>query len=326
MEERSNNRNRWVIAVVVAALAALCCCLLLVAVGAVGWFSGFPLDWGWGPGVDGEEVVQTYGVGSAPALVIDSFSGSITVRAGEGDEIQVSYVKHAPRTSDLDRIEVDIRPRAGGLTIVARNPDTLVINSWVRLEVVVPAGTSFDLHTGSGSIEVRGLRGGGKAETGSGRVTARDLNGTVALHTSSGHMSVETFDGDLNLHVSSGSIDVADMKGTLDAHTSSGSIDVRDAQGWVRLETSSGNIDYAGSPNGDCSFKTGSGDIDLRLPSDLDAWVGLHTGSGRIRVDYPLQGEQDGLGKHDMQGTIGSGRGLTINARTSSGSITLRPQ
>lgn len=324
MEERSKNRNRWLIVAVVAVLAVLCCCLLLVAAGAVSWVSGFPVGWSWGPGVDGEEVVNTYGVGRSPALAIDNFSGSITVRAGEGDEIQVTAVKHAPRTSDLDRIEVDIRPRAGGLTIVTQNPERLT-NSWVRLEVVAPAGTSFDLHTSSGSMQVSGLKGGGKAETSSGRVTVRDLSGTVALHTSSGGMSVQTFDGDLNLHVSSGSIDVADMKGALDAHTSSGSIDVRDAQGWVRLDTSSGSIDYTGAPEGDCEFKTGSGSIDLRLPSDLDAWVGLHTGSGTIRVDYPLQGEQDGLGKHDLQGTIGSGRGVSINASTSSGSITLKP-
>ena len=324
MEESESNRNRWVIVAVVAALAVLGCCLLLVAAVSVSWFSGFPAGLRWGPGVDGEALVNTYGVGSAPALVIDSFSGSITVRAGEGDEIQVTAVKHAPRSGDLDRIEVDIRPRAGGLTIVTRNPER-VTNAWVKLEVIAPAGTSFDLHTGSGSMEVSGLQGGGKAETSSGRVTARDLSGTVALHTSSGGMLVQTFDGDLNLHVSSGSIDVVEIRGTLDAHTSSGSIDVRDAQGWVRLDTSSGSIDYNGAPEGDCEFKTGSGSIDLRLPSDLDAWVGLHTGSGTIRVDYPLQGEQDGLGKHDMKGTIGSGRGVSINAHTGSGSITLRP-
>ena len=322
MEERKSTPNRWLVVAVVAALAVLCCCLVIVVAGAVGWFSGFPTGWSWGPGVDGEEVVQTYGVGRTPALVIDSFAGNITVRAGEGEEIQVRYVKHAPRTSDLDRIEVDIRPRAGGLTIVTRYPGTRVMNSSVRLEVIAPPGASFDLNTGSGRVEVSGLEGGGKAQTSSGRVTARDLSGTVALHTSSGGMSVQTFDGDLNVHVSSGSIDVAEMKGNLAAHTSSGSIDVVDAQGWVRLETSSGSIDYSGSPEGECSFKTGSGNIDLRLPSDLDAEVDLHTSSGSIRVDYPLEGESD---RQDVQGIIGSGRGVSINARASSGSITLRP-
>ena len=320
MEERSRNRNTWIV-VVVGVLAVLCCCLVLVAAGAASWLLGFPVSWSWGPGVDGEEVVQTYGVGRSPALVVDNFSGSITVRAGEGEEIRVMTVKHAPRASDLDRIEIDIRPRAGGLTIVTRNPDIL-INSWVRLEVIAPAGTSFDLHTSSGRIEVSGLQGGGKAQTNSGRVMARDLNGTVSLRTSSGGMTVQTFGGDLNLHVSSGSIDVTAIRGTLDAHTSSGSIDVGDAQGWVRLDTSSGSIDYAGSPEGDCSFKTGSGSIDLRLPEDLDARVDLHTGSGSIKVNYPLEGERS---KNDVQGVIGNGRGVSINARTSSGSIYVGP-
>jgi hypothetical protein len=321
MEERNRNRNTWAIVAIVGVLAVLCCCLVLVAAGAASWLSGFPVGWSWGPGVDGGETDNTYGVGRSPALVIDNFSGSITVRAVEGDEIRVLATKHAPRSSDLDRIEVDIRPREGGLSIVTRNPGRLM-NAWVRLELAVPAGTSFDLHTSSGSVEVSGLEGGGKAETSSGRVTARGLSGTVALHTSSGGMSVHTFEGDLNLHVSSGSIDVGAMRGNLDAHTSSGSIDVQDAQGWVRLETSSGSIDYTGSPVGDCSFRTGSGSIDLRLPSELDARVDLHTGSGSIRVNYPLEGEQ---GKNDVRGLIGSGDDASINARTSSGGITLSP-
>jgi DUF4097 and DUF4098 domain-containing protein YvlB len=264
---------------------------------------------------------RTFDVGRSPQLSIDNFSGSITVRAGEGNQIRVRATKRAPRRSDLDRIEVDIQPRAGGFAIVTRNPNRLMIAS-VRLEVTVPADTSFDVDTSSGSVEVSGLNGGGKAETSSGRVTARDLSGTVSLHTSSGGMSVSTFEGDLKVHVSSGSINVAEMTGDLDAHTSSGSIDVEGAKGWVRLETSSGSIDYTGSPAGDCSFRTGSGSIDLRLPSELDARVDLHTGSGSIRVNYPLEGEQ---GKNDVRGVIGSGEDVSINARTSSGGISLSP-
>ena len=321
MEEKNGNRKTWTIVAIVGVVAVLCCCLVVMAAAAGSWLVGFPFGTSWGPGVEGEEMVRTYDVGRSPDLVIDNFAGSITVRAGEGNQIRVMATKRAPRSSDLDRIEVDIQPRAGGLAIVTRNPNRLLSAS-VRLEVVVPKDTSFGVHTSSGSVEVSGLHGGGKAETSSGRVTARDLSGTVALHTSSGGMSVHTFEGDLNLHVSSGSIDVDLMRGNLDAHTSSGSIGVRDAQGWVRLETSSGSIDYTGSPLGDCSFKTGSGSIDLRLPADLDARVDLHTGSGSIKVNYPLEGEQ---GKNDVSGVIGSGSDAYIEAHTISGGISLSP-
>jgi DUF4097 and DUF4098 domain-containing protein YvlB len=319
MEERT--RSPWTIVVIIVVVALLCCCLAVIGAGVGSWLVGFPVAWSWGPGVEGGEIDRTYDVGRSPQLTIDNFAGSITVRAGEGNQIRVMATKHAPRSNDLDRIEVDIQPRAGGFAIVTRNPDRL-LNAWVRLQVVVPASTSFDVRTSSGSVEVSGLDGGGKAETSSGRVTARDLSGTVSLHTSSGGMSVESFQGDLNLHVSSGSIDVESIEGDLDAHTSSGSIDVRGAQGWVQLDTSSGSIDYQGSPKGACNFTTGSGGIDLRLPSDLDARVDLHTGSGSIKLDYPLEGERS---KNDVTGVIGSGDDVSINASTSSGSIYVGP-
>ncbi|MFN2244237.1 MAG: DUF4097 family beta strand repeat-containing protein, partial [Anaerolineae bacterium] len=273
----------------------------------------------WGPGVDGGEIDRTYDVGSAPQLTIDSFAGSIVVRAGESSQIRVMATRHAPRASDLESIEVDIQPREGGFAVVTRNPG-LLTNSWVRLELVVPAGTSFDVRTSSGGVELNGLRGGGKAETSSGRVTARNLSGTVSLHTSSGGMSVYSFEGDLKVHVSSGSIEVDSVEGNLDAHTSSGGIDVRRAQGRVQLETSSGSIDYQGAPVGDCSFKTGSGSIELQLAPDLDARVDLHTNSGSVRVGFPVEG---GGTRQTVTGVIGNGGDASIYARTNSGGINL---
>jgi hypothetical protein len=297
METR--NRTAWTVVVIVAVVAVLCCCVVVAAAAAGSWLLGFPFGTTWGPGVEGGEIDRAYDVGRSPQLKIDNFAGSITVRAGERGQFRVKATRHALRDSDLERIEVEIQPREGGVAIVTRNPRRLS-NAWVRLEVIVPADTSFNLHTGSGNIGISGLDGGGKAGTSSGSVTARDMSGSVSLHTSSGRMSVHTFVGDL------------------DAHTSSGGIDVRGAEGPVRLDTGSGSIDYQGSPVGDCSFKTGSGSIDLRLPSNLDARIDLHTGSGSIKVDFPVDGERS---RHDVRGIIGSGDDASITARTGSGSI-----
>ncbi|MFN2182916.1 MAG: DUF4097 family beta strand repeat-containing protein [Anaerolineae bacterium] len=317
METR--NRNVWIVVGIVAAVAVLCCCIVVLAAAVTSWQFGFPGGLSWGPGVDGGEIDRTYDVGLAPQLTIDSFAGSIVVRAGEGSQIRVMATRHAPSASDLESVEVDIQPREGGFAVVTRNP-RLLMNAWVRLELVVPVGTSFDVRTSSGGVELSGLRGGGKAETSSGRVTARNMIGTVSLHTSSGGMSVYGFEGDLQVHVSSGSIEVDSMDGNLDAHTSSGGIDVRGAQGWVQLETSSGTIDYQGVPVGDCRFKTGSGSIELRLPPDLDAQVDLHTNSGSVKVGFPVEG---GGTRQTVTGVIGSGGDASIYARTGSGGISL---
>ena len=313
------NRNWWIVVIIVAVAATLCCCVVIAGTTVGSWLLDFPIDSGWGSGVEGGKVDRTFDVGEAPHLYIDNFAGSIVVRAGDGGECRILATRHAPRSSDLDSVEIDIEPRAGQLAITTKNPDRLR-NAWVRLEVLVPAGTSFDLSTSSGTVEIAGLRGGGNAETSSGRVTARDLAGNVSLHTSSGGMSVRAFEGTLKLHVSSGDIDVLGVDGVLDAHTSSGTINVRDAQGTVRLDTSSGSIDYRGSPVGECSFATGSGSIDLRLPADLNAKVDLQTGSGTVRLSFPVEGEQT---RQSVRGIIGSGNEATIYARTSSGSIRL---
>lgn len=316
------HRNRWIVVIIIAVAVTLCCCAAIVGAVAGNWLFDSPLDSGLGSGVEGGKVDRTFDVGEAPRLYIDNFAGSIVVRAGDGTECQVLATRQAPRSSQLDSVEIEIKPSAGQLAITTRNPERLR-NARVRLEVIVPGGASFEVRTSSGNVEIEGLRGGGSAETSSGRVTARDLGGAVSLHTSSGGMSVRTFEGALKLHVSSGSIDVREMDGALDAHTSSGGIRVRDAQGAVRLDTSSGSIDYRGSPVGECSFNTGSGGIDLRLPSDLGAQLDLETGSGTVDVGFPVEGEET---RQSVLGVIGGGGDTSIYARTSSGNIRVTRQ
>jgi len=318
MEER--NKKIWTIVIVAAVLVVLCCCLAVVGGAAIRWLVSDSDGTFWGFGVEGGEIDRTYDVGRSPELLVDSFSGSITVRAGDGNEIRVLATRHASRRSDLERIKVDIQAQEGRLAIVTSNPDQLS-RAWVRLELVVPASISFDLRTSSGDLALSDLDGDGKAETSSGGVAAHDLSGSVALHTSSGNLSVEGFEGSLSVHVSSGTIKIEDAEGDLAAHTSSGQIDVRGADGPVHLSTSSGSIDYQGSPEGDCSFESGSGSIVLRLPSGLDAWVDLRTGAGSIRVDFPVDGASS---TRAVQGTIGRGDDATVSVQTSSGSIRLR--
>lgn len=311
------SRNRWIAIALVAVAAVMCCCVALFAVAAGSRLLDLPFDTGWGSGVEGAEINRTYDVGPSPELFIDNFAGDIAVRAGDGTQIEVLATRHARRSPGLERLEVDIRAEEGRLTIVTRNPEQLN-GAWVRLQLTVPEGSSFDVSTSSGRLEVAGLSGGGNAETSSGRVVAQQLSGTVSLHTSSGDMSVEGFEGTLKLHVSSGDIDVRATEGVLDAHTSSGRLQVQDAQGTARLDTSSGSIDYRGTPAGDCRFTAGSGSIHLRLPSDLGAGVDLRTGSGTIQVGFAVEGEET---PDRVLGTIGSGDDASIYAETSSGSI-----
>ncbi len=316
-EVESNRRNVWIVIVVV--LVAACCCVLVLAAAAAGWFTGWSFDWGEGSGYERERIEKTYEVGRAPSLEIDNFAGSISVRAGERDTIQVVATKQARRLSNLERIEIEMIEREGGLLIRTRKPLGLA-NVSVQLEIVVPTDTRLDAHTGSGSVDVHGLSGGVQVDTGSGGVEIGDLSGGVDVHTGSGSVEVRNLAGDLKVRTGSGSIEMDGVTGAIDAHTGSGGIKVRGAEGLVLLDTGSGSIQYEGTPEGDCRFETGSGSITLAVPADLNMEVDLDTGSGTVDLDFTVKGE---VTKREARGVIGDGSRGSIYAHTGSGGVEL---
>jgi hypothetical protein len=283
----SKNRTLWIILAGVVVVA--CCGVLIVVVVALGLIS--PLSWGWDfdwnfdrdapTSFTTERITETFETGSTPRLEIDNIAGAITVRAGEGDTIQVIATKKAPR--DLDRVEVSLSERESGLVIRTRKPSTWS-NVSIQFEITTPPGTQLDVYTRAGSIEVRGLDGNVKARTGA------------------------------------GSVEVIDATGEIDAHSGAGSISVLGAVGPARLNTGAGGIDYQGSPQGNCSFRSGAGSIRLVLPANLNVAVDLDTGIGSIDVEYSVEGR---VSKREVRGVIGTGDEGRIEAHTGTGSIDL---
>jgi hypothetical protein len=311
----TNRRRGWII--VVGVLVIACCCVLAAAAAAVAWLTPWSVDWGGISSNQRETVEETFEVGNAPSLEIDNFAGSITVRAGEGNTIRVVATKQARSQRSLERIQVEMDERDGGILIWTRKPASLM-NASVRLEIVAPAGTRLDAHTGSGSVDVRGLGGDVRVDTGSGSVDVSDLGDDVTVHTGSGSVEVRAVSGDVTVDTGSGSITMNDVVGEIDAHTGSGSMDVRQAEGRVRLDTGSGSIKYDGVPEDDCRFETGSGGITLMLPDNLNMEVDLGTGSGRVDVEFAVEGE---ISKREVEGTVGDGSQGSIYAHTNSGDI-----
>jgi DUF4097 and DUF4098 domain-containing protein YvlB len=285
-EEGMESRNRTIWIVVAIIVVVLCCCVLAVAVATVGlgWFTVAPFGAGGLSGVTTERSEQTFQVGSAPQLTVDNFAGSITVRTGAAGQIQVIAVKRAPGGAGLNSIQVEMSQQDGGVLIRTSKP-TILSNQSVQLEISAPADAQLDLHSGAGSIDVRG------------------------------------FTNDIKVDSGAGSLTIQDVTGTLDAHTGAGSIDVQGATGLVSLDTGTGSIDYNGSPQGSCSFQTGTGSIQLILPADLSAAVDLNTNIGNIQLGgFAVQGQ---VSKREVKGTIGSGDQAQIYANSGTGSIDL---
>ncbi|MHC4822312.1 MAG: DUF4097 family beta strand repeat-containing protein, partial [Planctomycetota bacterium] len=169
----------------------------------------------------------------------------------------------------------------------------------VALEIEVPAGSSVELRSGAGSIEVSGVAGG-SARTGAGAVTAEDIAGDLSCRTSAGTVTAVRVSGDLRAETGAGSMNVGAVGGEIDVETRTGSIRLSAVTGPARAVA-------------------GVGSIDVTLSGTPNHAVNASTGVGSITSDFPyLQG--DG---RERRGYLGKGR-HTLHVETRTGSITLR--
>ncbi len=162
-------------------------------------------------------------------------------------------------------------------------------NHSVKVNVRVPREVIGDLHTGDGSIVLRGLHGSLRADTGDGSIRAEDVDGMLEAHSGDGSVHVQGRFDKLQLHTQDGSVEVEAREGS-------------------RLQS-------------DWRIQTGDGSVHLSVPRGLAADVEAHTGDGHIRFDVPVtvNGTQN---EHTVQGKLNGGGPLLL-VRTGDGSITL---
>lgn len=127
----SNRRNVWI--VVAFILAAVCCLVVVLGAALASWFLGLPFGWSTTTDVQGELEERVFEVGGSPRLELDNFAGRVTVRESGAGEIRVRTIKHARRTGDLDRIQVQMSERDGRVEIKTRKPPGFG-NAWVELD------------------------------------------------------------------------------------------------------------------------------------------------------------------------------------------------
>jgi DUF4097 and DUF4098 domain-containing protein YvlB len=161
-------------------------------------------------------------------------------------------------------------------------------NHSIRLEVRVPRELIADLHTGDGSITLRGLRGVLRADTGDGSIHG------------------EALDGALDAHTGDGSVHVAGRFDKLQLHTQDGSVEVEAKEG-SKLD-------------GDWHIQTGDGSVHMRVSKSLAADLEAHTGDGSIHIDLPATNNVKG--EHMLQAKLNGG-GPALLLRTGDGSITV---
>jgi Putative adhesin len=292
---------------------------------------------------------RTLKVTGPVALSIRSGSGRIRVYAGADGTVRIAARLRADNawfSGDVgSRIrEIEKNPpveQAGNSIEVGRFTDANLANHIsIGYDVTVPAQTSVNARTGSGSIDIGDVGGTVDANTGSGSITIGRVAGAVVVGTGSGSITV-TGAGSLKARTGSGSIRASAIAGAaaassgsgsvhvaqsgsgdVDVSSSSGGVVVTGVNGAARVSASSGSIEVEGRPAGPWDIRSSSGGVTVRIPADAQFDLDARVSSGRIETTHPIT-MTGTIDKQRLQGKVRGG-GPLVAVRTSSGGIRIR--
>lgn len=265
-------------------------------------------------------------------LQVQTHSGDVIVRTGPAGTVTISAKIHVstgfffgPRISDEDVRRVEQNPpvrQTGNLIKVDYPP---VQNMSIDYDITVPADARVRSTSGSGNQEIRGVRGDVDLRAGSGDMQLDDLAGSVRVETGSGNITGNRLGGNFDARAGSGDIRVNfSGQGTARAHTGSGNVELRGVNGGAVIDTGSGDITADGQIRDEWNVRASSGNVRLGLPRDASFNVDIHTGSGDITMNHPVnttvQGRVEQSSRHNVSGKVGNG-GPLLRVHTGSGDV-----
>lgn len=188
---------------------------------------------------------------------IDVGAGSLIVIGDDSlDEIVVEAKIYQDKADNNYELSLDrtSSSRARLIADVDGNNGWLWSNqTWIDLDIRVPASLSLDIDDGSGPMEVEGIDGTVDIDDGSGQIQIRSVVGNVYIDDGSGSITASDLGGDIEIDDGSGSVRVHNAGGTVTVSDGSGSIDVDGAANFVLKDDGSGSVD----------IDNVSGDIDM---------------------------------------------------------------
>ena len=254
---------------------------------------------------------QSFAVSGEPALALRTSDGNVEVATWSKKTIGIRVVSTGWHLGS-QRVRVDARQTGDRVDVEVRLPSwgiSINFSHALRIEVMMPARATLDVHTGDGAVTVQPLAGTIRIHTGDGSIAVSGLKGEISLETSDGHISATGLDGRVRVHSGDGRLQVSGRFDGLELTSGDGSIEAR-AEPGSKLTA-------------EWLVRTGDGRIHLDVPRDLKADLDAHTGDGGITLDLPVQI----TGRVTHSTVVGSmnGGGPPITIRSGDGSITIGP-
>lgn len=146
------------------------------------------------------------------------------------------------------------------------------------------------------------------------------------ISTASGDIEIMDLRGDVIVSTASGDVTIKGVHGAIKASTASGDMRVRDVVGEVNAQSASGDVEVDIAQlqgTEDMKFSSASGDVNVRLPGNLDGDVSMSTATGSIKTNFPLEVKEHRYGPgSEARGQLGSSS-RNIRLSTASGDVSL---
>lgn len=262
-------------------------------------------------------------------LSVENFNGSIEIRGGEGDAVEVTGAKYAATRELLEAMKIDIVSSADSVRIRTIRPTERRGNLGARYVIRVPRRTELErIESSNGSIRVETLEGNARLKTSNGSIRMDRFKGSLEAQTSNASIEVLDSGGAAILRTSNGSIRAEGIRGAFDATTSNARIEARitepEAHKPIKLTTSNGGITLSldSLKDNEIRASTSNSSITAHLPASINARLTARTSNGGIQSDWGSDIRGGRISKHYVEGTLGSG-GPLIDLTTSNGSIRL---
>ncbi len=274
---------------------------------------------------------RTLNVSGAVNLDLTTGSGDVKIKTGSASQVIVHGIVRSSNDwfsngdSAVRSVESNppIQQNGSSIRIGYDLPEDVRRHVSISYEVTVPADTMVQAHSGSGGLNVEGVRSGAELSTGSGDIQLRDIGSKVKAQTGSGGIRAENVSAPFSGKTGSGDIETQlTGSGDVDVQTGSGGIRLRGVKGGLRARTGSGDVEADGDVKGPWSLHSGSGGIRMAMGSSSGFNLDVHTSSGSIHSDLPIT-VQGSLGQHELKGAVRGG-GPNVEVSTGSGDVTIR--
>lgn len=280
---------------------------LLDRVGQFGWFGDASSYLSEEDGLAVElEPVRTAVDGGVESVLLRNRIGSVTIRAGDVEAIEVRGTVRVPESAKnaadiARRTALQVGRDGGRIEMAVQGGEYRVFGIKQRprvdLAVTVPRGLKADWHLDltSGKVDAAGLKvrdrlraetvngevvledidGDVTADSTRGGITVRNVRGSVIANTTFGRIFAEKVSGDVTADTANGGVELRDIGGRAVADTTNGEIVLERIGGDAKADTTNGAIFVteaggavkADTTNGDVLVRTGAVNGDYRLGS-----------------------------------------------------------